>query len=317
MAAEPAVESVPRRIPAALRPLVAIRAPFLLASLLPVALGLAGAYQAGVAIDGALAAWSLLAAALLHAGINVLNDVVDARNGTDAINVDRIPPFTGGSRMIQDGVYTERELARLSAILFGLAILIGLWLVVESGPVLLLLGAVGLLLGWSYSAEPLALNRRGLGEVAVLAGFALLPAAAWSVQTGAFELRALALGLPGGLLIAALLYINQFPDVAADAAVGKRHWVVRLGTAKARWGYLVPVAAAWAIAGLVLHWLALGLAGALPLLPAGLSIAAFTVLARDHDRPSALKPAIVCTLLAALAHIALLAAVLAWSAPAD
>src|SRR6056297_1617241 len=99
-------EFTARRIPAPMRPLAAIRAPFLLASLLPVGLGLAGARHAGASIDAGLSVLTLLTAGLLHAGINVINDVVDARNGTDAINVDRVPPFTGGSRMIQDGVYT-------------------------------------------------------------------------------------------------------------------------------------------------------------------------------------------------------------------
>jgi 1,4-dihydroxy-2-naphthoate octaprenyltransferase len=306
-------ESTARPIPPLLRPLAAVRAPFLLASLLPVALGLAGARHAGVAIDAGLAFLTLLAAALLHAGINVINDVVDARNGTDAINVDRVPPFTGGSRMVQDDVYTVPELARLATILFGLAIAIGLWLIVQSGPVLLVLGAIGFLLGWGYSAEPLALNRRGLGEFAVLAGFGLLPAASWSIQTGTLAPMSLALGLPGGLLIAALLYINQFPDVAADAAVGKRHWVVRLGTARARFGYLLLTVAAWSSATVVVCTLELGPIGAVPLLPAILSAIALAVLVRHHDRPAALRPAIVCTLLAALSHIGLLAAVLASS----
>jgi len=303
-------EFTARRIPAPMRPLAAIRAPFLLASLLPVGLGLAGARHAGASIDAGLSVLTLLTAGLLHAGINVINDVVDARNGTDAINVDRVPPFTGGSRMIQDGVYTETGLARLAALLFAAAIAIGLWLIVQSGPVLLVLGPIGLLLGWGYSAEPLALNRRGLGEFAVLAGFGLLPAAAWSIQTGSLAPMSLALGLPGGLLIAALLYINQFPDVAADAAVGKRHWVVRLGTARARYGYLLLVVAGWTAAIVVVGTLELGPLGAVPLLPAMLSAIALAVLVRHHDRPSALRPAIVCTLLAALLHIALLAGVL-------
>lgn len=306
-------ESTARSIPPLLRPVAAIRAPFLLASLLPVALGLAGARYAGVTLDGGVALLTLLAAALLHAGINVINDVIDARNGTDEINVDRVPPFTGGSRMIQDGIYTEAELARLAAILFASAMAIGGWLVFQSGPVLLLLGAIGLLLGWGYSAPPLALNRRGLGEFAVLGGFALLPAGAWAVQSGALEPDALALGLPGGLLIAALLYINQFPDVAADGAVGKRHWVVRFGTARARFGYLGLVALAWSSAVLLVLGLDAGPWPAIALLPMPLSLCAGVVLMRHHDRPAALRPAIVCTLLAALSHIALLSAVLWWA----
>lgn len=149
MTAEPVV----RPIPALLRPLAAIRAPFLLASLLPVALGLAAARSAGVVLDPALALITLVAAALLHAGINVLNDVIDARNGTDAINVDRVSPFTGGSRMIQDGVYTEAELLRMTGVLFGAAIVAGGYLVLHAGAWLAVLGGVGVLLGWGYSAH--------------------------------------------------------------------------------------------------------------------------------------------------------------------
>jgi len=98
--------------------------------------------------------------------------------------------------------------------------------------------------------------------------------------------------------------------VAADAAVGKRHWVVRLGTARARYGYLLLVVAGWTAAAAVVAALDLGSLGVLPLLPLVLSAIAMILLARHHDRPPALRPAIVCTLLAALSHIGLLAVVL-------
>ncbi len=89
----------------------------------------------------------------------------------------------------------------------------------------MILGLVGALIGWGYSAPPLKLNSRGLGEPDVALGFALVPCGLVMVAGSGFDLRALLLGLSSGLLVANLLFINQFPDRRADAATGKRHWV--------------------------------------------------------------------------------------------
>jgi len=92
----------------------------------------------------------------------------------------------------------------------------------------------GGLAAYLYSAGPVRLAYRGVGRLAVGASFGpLLVIGAYLVQTGTVSLAAALASLPVGLLIAAVLYINQFPDYEADKAVGKRHWVVRLGTERA------------------------------------------------------------------------------------
>lgn len=79
--------------------------------MIAVLLGLACAHHQGMVIGTVLAAFTLLGALLIHAGVNVLNDYYDALNGTDAINQQRIYPFTGGSRFIQNGVLGPEQTA--------------------------------------------------------------------------------------------------------------------------------------------------------------------------------------------------------------
>jgi len=95
-------------------------------------IGLAIAHHDGIAFDVGLAGVTLLFALLAHAGVNVLNDYYDALNGTDACNVERVFPFTGGSRFIQNGVLTLAQTRNFGfALLAGVAAA-GLWLMLRS-----------------------------------------------------------------------------------------------------------------------------------------------------------------------------------------
>jgi 1,4-dihydroxy-2-naphthoate octaprenyltransferase len=290
-----------------MRYLAATRPPFLLAALVAAMIGVATAAYSAVAINVWTAALTLLGAVLVHAGINVFNDYYDALNGTDAINTERLYPFTGGSRFIQNGVLSLHETRNFALVLFALSILIGVVLMFWAGGMLLWVGLAGLLIGWAYSAPPLALNSRGLGELSVALGFGLLmPLGADMVQRQAFDPLPLIAGLPYALLTANLLYINQFPDRKADALAGKRHWVVRLEPDVARWGYLILAAAAYLMlvvaifTGLLPAWASLGL------LPLPLSIVAALDVLKFASTPEHLTRPIRLTILAALAYGALL-----------
>jgi len=139
-------------------------------------LGIAAAFADGMAIEPAVAALALLGALLAHASANVINDVHDAANGSDDTNTDRIFPFTGGSRFIQQGIINSTAMRRLALLLFAATALSGLGLMLLSTPWLMAFGVTGLGLAWAYSAPPLQLMARGLGEVAVAAGWLLVVA---------------------------------------------------------------------------------------------------------------------------------------------
>jgi len=280
----------------------ATRPAFLSASLMSCLIGLATASHGNIMLSPELAAFTLMFGLMAHAGVNVLNDYYDALNGTDACNIERVFPFTGGSRFIQNGVLTLAQTARFGfALLFGV-VLAGLWLMLRSAAQLLYIGGAGLFIGWAYSAPPFRLNSRGLGEVCVAVGFLLVTVGTDFVQRKGFAAAPFIAGLSYALLVTNLLYINQFPDRKADTAVGKLHWVARLDVRQARWGYVLIVALAngWLVLSVIYGWLpplALTAGLALPL-----SIKAARQLFRHASHPQHLSEAIKLTIAAMLLH---------------
>ena len=173
-------------------------------------LGIAVAARQG---DFALG-WALLtvlAAALVHLGINVANDVFDTASGADAANVTPTQ-FSGGSRVILYGLVSMRGMAWLSAGFFAGAIAIGLWLAVARGfwP-LFWIGAAGVFIGVEYTAPPLRRvperqgDRRGarFRPIMIWAHTSCRPALSWG--------KALYASLPVAILTALILYANEIP----------------------------------------------------------------------------------------------------------
>jgi len=241
-------------------------------------------------------------AVLMHAAANVLNDYHDALNGADDANTQGLFPFTGGARLIQNGHVSEQNTHDLAKALIIVLIPCGLVLAVKIGGGLVVLGLVGLLLGWGYSAPPLALMKRGLGELTVALSWGLVVVGADYVQRGQFFVIPAAVAASFALLVGNILVINGFPDARSDAQVGKHTLVVRLGARGAAWAYLVFAlfAHAWLLAGV---WLFIQPEPALwGLASMPLSLWAFVLLYKHAEQPSRLMPAIVLTIVAALVH---------------
>lgn len=290
-----------------LRYSLATRPAFLLVSLLPVCVGTAAASYQGYSLQMGLFILAMLAILLLHAGVNVMNDYYDEQNGTDRLNTERIYPFTGGSRFIQNQILSAKQTLYFAWGLLGIAILLGLGLVWQTGSGLFWIGGIGCLIGWGYSAPPLQLNSRGLGEPAVaLCMGSLIPLGAWYVQTQQLAWYPCVISLPLGLLVMNILLINQFPDAKADAASGKYHWVVRLGAVPAAWIYAANVVLALVIlVGLIKSQLLPSLA-LISLLPLGLAMSAAVLVKRYALEPARLRSAIKMTIASAILHASLL-----------
>jgi 1,4-dihydroxy-2-naphthoate octaprenyltransferase len=307
---EPSLSALPHPLA---RYFVASRPPFLLVSLGSCLVGLAAAYASGVPMDAAKAVVTIVFAMAAQAGANVLNDYYDSVSGNDAANTERVFPFTGGSRVIQNGVLSERQMLAYGTALMTATMAAGLWLMAASGPELLFIGAAGVFIGWAYSAPPFRLNSRGWGEVCIWVAWMLIAAGADYVQRG--EPSALPWIASSGyaLLVTNILFINQFPDRRADERVGKRHWVVRLGAERASDLYLVIGIGAnvCLLAGVVSGVLPLTAVAALLAVPL-IARASFD-LQRYRNDVARLGPAIQATIAAALAHAALLSLALAAS----
>ena len=154
-------------------------------------------------------------------------------------------------------------------------------------------------MAWAYSAPPFKLMSRGMGELAITAGWLLVVLGTDYVQRGELAVLALVAGLPFALLVAAILYINQFPDRRADEAAGKRTVVVRLGARTASRGYVALVAFAhlWLAGALATGAVPAG--AALALLPLVFSVRAARALLADAEHPARLVAPIRDTIAAA------------------
>jgi 1,4-dihydroxy-2-naphthoate octaprenyltransferase len=231
---------------------LATRLPFLTATIVPVFLGLAAAaYDRHFSLG--LAALTLLGAIAVHLGLNVTNDIFDTLSGADAVNFTPTK-FSGGSRVLQYGLVNMRQMTALAAVFYAVGIIVGLVLVAISGLGLLWLGLAGILISYFYTAPPLRLVHRGLGELCVALGFGpIMVLGAYFVQTGHYALRPLILSIPVAILVMLILYANEVPDRFADAKAGKRTLVVRMQPATVIRGYVAAVAVAYlvVIAGVV------------------------------------------------------------------
>jgi 1,4-dihydroxy-2-naphthoate polyprenyltransferase len=226
----------------------ATRPAFFSASLLAVTAGLALAWHIRGEVDGGLALLTVLAVICFHAGANVLNDYYDHDN--DTRNQERIYPFSGGSRFLQNQVLSLRETFWLGSALLAVGIGLGLWVVYLSGPLLLLIGVVGAALAVFYSAPP-CLVCRGLGDLTIILTFGILPVAGsvW-IQLGEIPTAAWWLGAIAGIFTAAILWINSIPDISADQAAGKRTLPARLGARHAPYGLAVLFGTGFLLIGL-------------------------------------------------------------------
>lgn len=280
----------------------AVRLPFLTATLVPVLVGVAIAYydlRATGAFDWGLLGLTFLGVTLFHLGTNTANDYFDHRSGADEANLTPTR-FSGGSRVIQRGLVPAPTMALLAALFYGLGTLVGfalVWRLWPAGLTILWLGVAGFLLGFLYTAPPARLAHRGVGELAVAVGFGpLIVLGAYFVQTQEFSTAALLASLPIGFLIAAVLYINEFPDKDGDARVGKRTLIVRLPDRAAVMGYhaLLTLAYVTILGGVILRHFPVYTLTALLTVP--LAVKASLILNRNYRFPYRLVPANASTI---------------------
>ena len=227
---------------------VIMRLPFLSATIMPILVGAAVAKFMGYTVDWAWLGLTLLGGALLHIGTNTSNDYFDYLSGTDNLNYNYSNKgLNGGSRGIQMGLITPKGVRNLTIIVFALSILVGIPLIQKAGMSVLWLGLIGFLSGLFYTAPPFRFSsRKGLGELLIGLNFGpLMVAGSTLVQTGQLLPEAFLAGIPLGFLIAAVVYINEFPDHDSDKATGKNTLIVVFGPEKARVGYVALVSGAF------------------------------------------------------------------------
>lgn len=275
----------------------AARLPFLTATLIPVALGTSISWWETARFDFVNFLLVLSGVALLHCATNLTNDYFDHKSGNDEIN-NNPTPFSGGSRVIQEKLIKPNGVFIFALACFVLGSLIGLWLNYQlKTNVILIMGIVGVFLGFFYTAYPLKIGYTGLGELIVGLCFGpLVVLGSYYVQARSFSWAALWGSVPIGILVGLVLYINEFPDYEADSAVGKKTLVVRLGKQRAVKLYHLLLGAAYLslILGVVLK--AVPAATLITLFSAPIALKALIVSRNNFDRIYELLPANASTI---------------------
>jgi 1,4-dihydroxy-2-naphthoate octaprenyltransferase len=193
----------------------------------------------------------------LHAGANVINDYFDYKSGCDVINKDYIPMFSGGSRLLVEGVLRPGSVYAFAVSFFVLGIVSSLLLFFIRGFVVLGIVALGAITGYAYTKH---LATHGIGEICVGLDFGPIAVlGSYFVQTGMVDFNPIWASIPVGLMIANILWINEVPDIKADAKVGKRTLVARFGKRRAVGSFKVILFAtySWVIIAVVLKLLPL------------------------------------------------------------
>ena len=229
--------------------MVIMRLPFLSATFVPIFAGAAVTSMLGQDVSWGWLILTLLAGSLLHIGTNTSNDYFDHISGTDARNYNYSNKgLNGGSRSIQMGLISPKGILTVAIIAFTLSAVVGIPLIIKSGLSILWLGLIGFFSGLFYTAPPFKFSsRKGMGELLIGLNFGpLMVAGSALVQTGQLLPQAFLAGIPIGFLIAAVVYMNEFPDYDSDKATGKNTLIVVFGPEKARAGYVALVASAFA-----------------------------------------------------------------------
>jgi 1,4-dihydroxy-2-naphthoate polyprenyltransferase len=245
--------------------ILAIRPRTLPAAVAGVATGTALALQDGKFRPlPALAA--LLIALLLQAGSNLANDVFDFERGADS------GPRLGPLRVAQSGLLQPRQVKRGMTLIFALAALLGLYLALVAGWVVIPIGAVAILAAIAYTGGPYPLGYHGLGELFVFLFFGVVSVAGtYFIQARGVSPAAWLMSPPIGSIIVGILVVNNLRDLESDKLAGKHTLAVRFGIRFSRSEYLacliiaylsIPVYCAFSILpwSAMLTWLSLPLA---------------------------------------------------------
>ena len=279
----------------------------------------------GLALHDAVFAWlpalaALGCALLIQIGTNFANDYYDAEKGADTDDRE------GFTRVTAGGLIPPHKVKLAMAATYGLAVVVGLYLVAIGGVPALVVGVTSILAGILYTGGPYPYGYRGLGDLFVFVYFGILAVAGTyyvqavtDVNAGLFPLAipadtlplvAVVVSLPAAGLSTAILVVNNVRDRETDAAAGKRTLAVILGYRWSRVEFTILVGLAYAVPVVLAldDRFGLWVLASLLSLPLGISVWKTVMRRTDGD---ALNPALERVGQTLFAHSILFAAGLA------
>lgn len=302
MNASPTIADVPSSFQAWL---LATRPKTLPAAIVPVVVGASCAEHFGQLRPLPTLA-ALFGSLLLQIGSNFANDVYDYEKGADT--ADRVGP----TRAVAAGWISPADMKRGMWLVFLAALLVGAYLTIAVGPVILVIGLTSIVAAIAYTGGPYPLGYNGLGELFVMIFFGFVAVCGTEfVNTGTVHSLSVACSIPVGALASAILVVNNVRDELTDRRSGKRTLVVRLGHRAGVVEYAALLVLAYVIPIVIVVGKLASAAALLPLLSAPLALWLLRQLRAQSG--AALNGALARTAQLLLVFGMLLAAGLAWS----
>jgi 1,4-dihydroxy-2-naphthoate octaprenyltransferase len=209
------------------------------ASLVPVLVGSAIAWSEGH-VNLALFLAALLGSALIQMGTNLANEYFDYVQGVDKID------SLGPAGVIVQGKLPASHVLIAAILAFTTGAILGIYIAMQVGIIILLVGLLSVLFAWFYTAKPFSLGYRGLGEPEVFVFMGpIMVVAAYYVQARTFAWPPLLISIPVGVFVTAILHANNLRDIEQDMERGRLTWAVlacrfwgsERGRRIACWGY--------------------------------------------------------------------------------
>lgn len=272
----------------ALSNLVSItRANFLPLTAVIVFTGLAAAFYSEHTLNGLDGLLVLVGAILTHASVNTFNNYFDYRSGIDRRTLKT--PFSGGVEILVKGSMSSSSAFAVALLSLTGASLIGIYFLTKLFTVLLPIMIYGGFVIVLYT--PLIARVHGLSEIVAGSGFGLMGVGTYVTQRGVIDGPAVAVFVPVAILVALLLFLNEFPDAEVDKNAGRRHLVILLGKKKAATVYVAGLAATY-ISIVLAVWVGYSpIPVLLSLVTIPIAYKAGRIALRSYDRPSDLVPA--------------------------
>ncbi len=224
------------------------------ASIVPVLVGSVVAWHDGHA-NWVLFLFALFGSVAIQAGTNLANEYFDYVQGVDK------PDSLGPGGVILEEKLRQRQVLWAATLAFAVGAIAGLYIVAQVGWIILFLGLASVLAAWFYTAKPLSLGYRGLGEPEVFIFMGpVIVTASYYVQARSFAWTPLLVSLPVGFLVMAILQANNLRDIVQDRERGRvtwavlacRVWGMERGRNLSRWVFYAMLAGAYVtLTGLV------------------------------------------------------------------
>jgi 1,4-dihydroxy-2-naphthoate octaprenyltransferase len=241
----------------------------------------------------------MLGLILNHMALNMTDDYYDFRHLVDVFATDGKNPYTGGSGLLSSGVIQPQRMRQVFVTFYFVAIGIGVFLGVMRGPFILVLLALGFFCAYFYTAPPIRFGYRGFGELAQLLCFGPgIGMGAYFVQAQRISWEAFWGTLPFGIMLFAMITINEIPDYFEDRRGGKLNLVARFGRKTGVWLFIASVLSAYAaiLVGVILG--RIPTLGLISFLTFPIAYKTISILRAYYQEPMKMAPAnlgMICT----------------------